>query len=340
MKQCAACRSVFDADVWRCPSCSFTPPLAGRWPTFAADLVQSGPKEFDDSIYARMKACENRSFYLRSRRRLIEWAFTTFFPSARNFYDFGAGTGFVLEGLHELRPDLKLFASDLAISALSWIDARLAGRITLFHADAARVPYVDHFDVVGAFDVIEHIDDDVAVLKSLHRLVKPGGGILVTVPQHRVLWSQFDDKTGHKRRYCGNELAVKVRQAGFSVILDTCFMGTLFLPQYLSRRLWVGQDGEKKFESEHMLPGPVNGLLRAVLEFELFAHPFGLAPAARRHAVGGRPESGSGCARLNGRLGWRNACLSEIDEGSSRPPPFPGEAHCRRLFPSRFHRGS
>ena len=59
----------------------------------------------------------------------------------------------------------------------------------LMHCDVNRIPYADEFDVAGAYDVIEHIDDDVQALRSIRDAVKPGGGMILTVPQHMVLWS-------------------------------------------------------------------------------------------------------------------------------------------------------
>ena len=94
MKLCIECRTAFDSDDWHCPTCGFIPEMAGDWPTFRADLVGTGPKEFDSSTYERMSAFEESSFYCQSRLRLIQWALTKFFPTAGNFYDFGAGTGY------------------------------------------------------------------------------------------------------------------------------------------------------------------------------------------------------------------------------------------------------
>ncbi len=242
--------------------------MAGDWPTFRADLVGAGPKEFDRSTYERMSAFEESSFYCLSRLRLIQWALTKFFPAADNFYDFGAGTGYVLDGIRSVRPGLRLYGSDLSNDSLTWIDTRLAGIVNLFHADAEHIPYSEHFDVIGAFDVLEHIEDEHPVLRAFHAAIKPGGGVLVTVPQHMVLWSRLDDETGHKRRYCGDELAAKVTAAGFDVVFDTCFMGTLFLPQYVSRRWLVSPKGGTGFEAEHNLPGLVNGLLEGILSLE------------------------------------------------------------------------
>ncbi len=276
MKLCIECRTAFDTEDWHCPACGFVPEMVGHWPTFRADLVGAGPKEFDGSTYERMSAFEASSFYCQSRLRLIQWALTKFFPTAGNFYDFGAGTGYVLDRIRSVRPDLRLYGSDLSTDSLTWVDTRLAGKVTLFHADAEHIPYAEHFDVIGAFDVLEHIEDEHPVLGAFHAAIKPGGGLLLTVPQHMVLWSRLDDETGHKRRYRGGELAAKVKAAGFDVVFDTCFMATLFLPQYVSRRWLVSPAGSAGFEAEHTLPGPINGLLEGILSLELLLIKAGL----------------------------------------------------------------
>ena len=269
MKICIECQATFDAEDWCCPYCGFEPKRAGKWLTFAKDMIETGPKEFGDDTYARMSATEESSFYCHSRLRLLQWAFRRFFPDATNFYDFGAGTGYVLQGMRSIKPDLKLYGSDLSVASLAWVDSLLDGDVRLFHTDADHIPYSEHFDVIGAFDVLEHIEDEQTVLRAFYKAIKPGGGVLLTVPQHMSLWSRLDDETGHQRRYRGDELAVKVKAAGFSVVLDTCFMGTLFLPQYISRRWLVSPTGSKGFEAEHNLPGPLNEILKGVLGLEL-----------------------------------------------------------------------
>ena len=271
MKICIDCGNTIEAEGWRCSSCGFEPKSVGTWPSFAEGMLADAPKEFDATTYARMISFEERSFYCRARLKLIQWAITRFFPGFTSFFDFGAGTGIVLDGIRAIRPDVGLYASDLSVDSLSRVKDRLGGDVTAFHTDAQHIPYVDHFDVIGAFDVLEHIDEEETVLEAFRRAVKPGGGVVLTVPQHMVLWSHLDDETGHRRRYVGDELAVKVRDAGFEVALDTCFMGTLFLPQYVSRRWIVPRADGQTFEAEHMLPAPINKLLELVLSTELAA---------------------------------------------------------------------
>lgn len=73
------------------------------------------------------------------------------------------------------------------------------------------------FDAVTALDVIEHNEDDLAILADSYRLLKPGGHIIVTVPAFMWLWSHNDDINAHVRRYTAAELRRKLTQAGFKV---------------------------------------------------------------------------------------------------------------------------
>ena len=73
------------------------------------------------------------------------------------------------------------------------------------------------FDLVTAFDVIEHVDDDRAILQEAYRTLKPGGHIAITVPALMWLWSHNDEINAHKRRYTAEELSSKLTDAGFAV---------------------------------------------------------------------------------------------------------------------------
>ena len=91
------------------------------------------------------------------------------------------------------------------------------------------------FDVIGAFDVLEHIAEDDVVLQQMFQAVKPGGGLILTVPQHRFLWSIVDEYSFHKRRYGKTELINKVEYAGFQVMYSTSFVSFLLPLMLLSR---------------------------------------------------------------------------------------------------------
>jgi 2-polyprenyl-3-methyl-5-hydroxy-6-metoxy-1,4-benzoquinol methylase len=146
--------------------------------------------------------------------------------------------------------------------------------------DARYIPYVSEFDVVGAFDVLEHIDDDPSVLCEIFKAVKPKGGCIISVPQHRWLWSINDDVACHKRRYSRKELKAKMETVGFRVLWTTSFV-TLLFPLMLLSRIKPGI-GRKKHDRENVLkelklPARLNALFEMIGNLELAMLRYGIS---------------------------------------------------------------
>jgi SAM-dependent methyltransferase len=169
---------------------------------------------------------EARSWWFVGRNRLLVWALARYFPSARTLLEVGCGSGFVLGALAEASPRTDVLGCDNEMAALRIARRRLP-RARLAAVDGRRLPFARRFDVVGAFDVLEHIDDDVDVLHELFRVTEPGGGLVVAVPQHPRLWGPADVAAGHHRRYTRKELVAKVRSVGFSVQRATSFVSLM-----------------------------------------------------------------------------------------------------------------
>ncbi len=192
------------------------------------------PVSYDPAFFDRLRGLEDRSFWFRARTGLVAEALERFFPRARDFLEIGCGTGCVLAGLASRRPDLRLVGAD----AFGHAVALARGRVPLarlVRADVRRLPFGRDFDVVGAFDVLEHVREDEDVLSGLARVVRPGGGVLLTVPQHPRLWSAADENAGHCRRYTRRGLEDKVRAAGFEILAATGFVSFLLPPMALLR---------------------------------------------------------------------------------------------------------
>lgn len=234
MKRCLQCDTVFDSPGWRCPSCRHEPDHNGGRILFdpSAEVAGGG---FDPASFEHLPEIEEKSFWFRSRNQLIVWALRRYYPEARSLLEIGCGTGFVLAGVHQALPALELAGSELFQAGLETAEQRVPGA-TFYQMDARAIPFEQEFDVVGAFDVIEHIDEDEAVLREALRAVKPGGGMLVTVPQHGWLWSDADDYAQHKRRYSARELREKLMRAGFEVVRITSFV-SLLLPLLAASRM-------------------------------------------------------------------------------------------------------
>jgi SAM-dependent methyltransferase len=135
--------------------------------------------------------------------------------------------------------------------------------------DARRIPYEDEFDVVGAFDVLEHVAEDEVALAAIHRAVRPGGGILLTVPQHPRLWAPADELAKHCRRYTRRELVDKVQRAGFEVTKVTSFVALLLPLMALSRARQRRSPNSYDELAEFRVSAFVQSVLGLVLSIEL-----------------------------------------------------------------------
>lgn len=221
---------------------------------------------FTDGQAHDLAAIDPRHFWFAGRSRLINWALRRYFPAAHQVLEVGCGTGHVLRAIAEARPELVLTGSEVSAECVK-LAARAVPTATMVQADTRDLPYDRDFDVVGAFDVLEHIRDDAEALAAMVRAVRPGGGIVLTVPQHMWLWSPLDDYSGHQRRYTRHGLVDLTRHAGLEVLRATSFV-TLLLPGMLLSRMMQRRvpvtPGREFTVSAH-----VNGLAMAAMRAEL-----------------------------------------------------------------------
>jgi SAM-dependent methyltransferase len=228
--------------------------------------VASGPDPYDVSLFEALAEAEAHSFWFRARNRLIVSTLRRHFPEARSLLELGCGTGYVLEALHAAFPALRLVGSELYEEGLAVARRRLPD-VELVQLDARELPYRDEFDVVGAFDVLEHLDEDEVVLEQAFAAVRSAGGVLLLVPQHPRLWSAMDDVAHHVRRYTRSELVGKVRRAGFEVERATSFVSSLLPAMAASRaaRRLLRRPYDPVAE---LRPGPLNGVFERILDGE------------------------------------------------------------------------
>jgi SAM-dependent methyltransferase len=221
---------------------------------------------YNPEHFARLFSLEARSFWFRGRSDLIEWALARYFPSAHHVLEIGCGTGYVLERLHRAFPDLALSGTELLGEGLVYARERIGDAVSLQQADATQLEFREAFDVIGAFDVIEHIEDDRRVLSNVHAALRPGGGVLLTVPQHAWLWSATDVAACHVRRYSRNELRRTLVDAGFDVVRMTSFVSFLLPAMWLARLR--KREGMAEVEAELDLPDFANAIGRATARLE------------------------------------------------------------------------
>jgi SAM-dependent methyltransferase len=274
MKKCLACAHAFESSSWRCPTCSWQPELLDGRLSFSAELAEDNAG-FEPEYFTDLASCENGHFWFESRNRLLLWALQRYFPAMRSGLEIGCGTGFVLKAFAESFSQARLSGSEIFREGLSFAAARVPSA-ELFQMDARKVPFQGEFDVIGAFDVIEHIDEDDEVLREMYGAVKPGGGILLTVPQHQWLWSDTDVYAHHKRRYSRRELKSKVESAGFRVEHMTSFVSVL-LPVLMISRYRIKRAEGYRTEMETRIHPVANRVLMAALTVERSLLKLGLS---------------------------------------------------------------
>jgi SAM-dependent methyltransferase len=233
------------------------------------------PREMQQHTYAIMRRVEESHWWFVGRRQIIRSflqpivrdlkieAGDTKQDTALNMLDVGCGTGANLEMLSEFG---QAEGVDVSAEALSFCQARGLQNVKLGAAEA--LPYEDNsFDLVTGLDVVEHLDDDLAGLKEMRRVLRRGGRTLLFVPAFMFLWGVQDDISNHRRRYTLKDLKRVVRGAGFEVERATYVNISFFAPILLGR-LFMRATGLRPESENNITIGFLNGLMGKLLSAE------------------------------------------------------------------------
>lgn len=273
MIRCPACQKLYSSGDSSCGNCGFAPEQVAGVPAWAPELASDGAA-YRLEYFAKLAELEEFNFWFCARNALITWALKRYLPSARSFLEIGCGTGFVLSAISKAFPQARVSGSEISTTALEFAAGRIK-HAQFMQMDARRMPFVAEFDAVGIFDVLEHIQDDASVLENIHEALNPEGVVLITVPQHPLLWSESDVHWSHVRRYTRREIEEKVQKAGFEIVRSTSFVSLLLPLMFASR--YRGRGG-KKYDPFTELK--LNPLFNKALEFGL-----GIENAAIRAGV-------------------------------------------------------
>ena len=251
----------------------------------------------EERYYEEYFEVEDRHWWFAGRRRIFLRLLDRHLGPAegrpRRVLDAGCGTGTMLRHLARYgEPE----GMDADARAVELCHQRGLDRVRL--VESPPLPWEDGtFDLVTALDVVEHADDDRALLRELARVTRPGGLVLVSVPAFTWLWGPQDEISHHKRRYVARELEQRVRGAGLEPRHVSYFNTLLFPPiaaVRLLRPLLPRRSGELRSDFELTKPGRLNDLLGRVFGAEARAVerlrlPFGVSILA----VAARPDGGA-----------------------------------------------
>lgn len=179
--------------------------------------------------------------------------------------DVGCGTGAMLPMLREFGAVTGVDASPRAVALCRQHDCN---RVFL---DSDPAWQHARYDVLTFFDVVEHVDDDAALLAHYLRWLKPNGLVVITVPAFMCLWSEHDEINHHRRRYSKSRLRRLLQATGLEPLRLSYYNSLLFLPiagLRLLQKTWPSRPHPPRSDFE-TLPAK-NRWLQAIFAAERF----------------------------------------------------------------------
>ena len=210
--------------------------------------VASSYADYPDNGFDLTDKNAASSFWVRSRNRLFKSIVYDHLASTgkTKFLEIGCGTGDFIRQIVE-NDKLEITGSEIYLKGLLYAKRNLPD-VDFIQFDVTQGKIGEEFDLIVAFDVIEHIENDVAAILNINRMLHKGGGLIVTVPQHMFLWSKLDEIVKHKRRYSRRELVTKLQENGFDITYATSFLFVLFPLMLISRIFDKGHDQSQSDE--------------------------------------------------------------------------------------------
>jgi SAM-dependent methyltransferase len=190
----------------------------------------------EKNYYKEYYHLERQHWWFTARAQILMSHVETLFPNRRDLriLNVGVATGRTSELLQQFgNVESVEYDSDC------YAFVRDEVKIPVVQGSILALPYADQsFDLVCAFDVIEHVDDDATAVREMQRVARLGGVVCVTVPAFMFLWSEHDVVNHHFRRYSSRQLRTLFeQQAQLSPIFHSFFNTWLFFPIALFRLL-------------------------------------------------------------------------------------------------------
>ncbi len=230
----------------------------------------------EPEAYLDMAAVEARHWWFAGRRRVLAAAIRGMrLPANARILELGSGTGGNFAFLSGFG---GVSAVEMNETAREISQARGQGAAVHHGMLPDNLPFEGHvFDLVCLFDVLEHIEEDDATLRTIRGLLAPGGRALITVPAHPSLFGPHDIALHHKRRYTRAQLAAKLRAAGLRV-QKLSFMNMALAPCAFALRWLDRLRGARQASGTSIPPAPVNTLFTWMFSAEAWVLPYADLP--------------------------------------------------------------
>jgi SAM-dependent methyltransferase len=245
------------------------------------DKVSSSlPREMEQHTYSIMYEVEGKHWWFAGRRRIITGFVEEVcreFGKPPRILDVGCGTGANLQMLAQFGA-----AEGVDVSADALEFCRSRGLAEVRQGAAENLPFPDDsFDMVTGLDVVEHLDDDIAGLREMRRVLSSNGRAVLFVPAFMFLWGVQDDISHHRRRYTLPELKQRLEEAGL-VVERASYANITFFAPILIGRVLMRLTGWRPASENNITIGALNGLLGRILGAESWwlrrlSFPFGVS---------------------------------------------------------------
>ncbi len=226
----------------------------------------------EKDVYSEFLNLEKNHWWFLGRRSIFFSLLDKFLDGRKdlNIIDVGCGPGEMIEPLEKYG---NVTACDITFDALDFCSER--GFNLLMLADGSRLPVKDEsYDLLSLFDTLEHIDDDVSVLRDSYRVLKDGAFVIITLPAYNFLFSNNDRAAHHKRRYSAGEISRKAQVAGFNVRKVT-YINTFLFPVIFSALILIKIKeaifpvaNPDKTNISFSVPQIINSILASIFCFE------------------------------------------------------------------------
>lgn len=234
-------------------------------------------------VYHTNYKLENTYWWFIARNKIIKKLIdkTCNLNKGDQVLDVGVGTGGFASHISE---DFDVIGLDTSKTALEYCEKR--GLKNLYNMTLDQFPKDDwNIKAVTMLDVVEHIEDDLAVVKEVYELLPKGGSFIAAVPAYQWLWSRHDEIHMHYRRYTGARFKKLLKDAGFSVKYSSYYNHFLFLPAVAKRFVDKIFSTKKDDAPVDEVSPMMNSLFTKIFSFEsklmpAIKFPFGISYVA------------------------------------------------------------